>query len=66
MIDELNRYRPLLGDCLSSFAVCFPVAFLEPEFNTNNKYASDVSLLSPEASGRKISKARHVVHVRSP
>ncbi|CAF1381800.1 unnamed protein product, partial [Adineta ricciae] len=49
IIDELNRYRPLLGDCLTAFATCFPVAFFEPEFNENNKNATDVSLLSPEA-----------------
>ncbi len=52
IIEELNRHRPLLGDCLSSFASCFPVAFFEPEFNTNNKHASNVSQLSPEASGK--------------
>ncbi|CAF4630886.1 unnamed protein product, partial [Rotaria sp. Silwood2] len=49
IIDELNRHRPLVGDCLSSFASCFPVAFFEPEFNGNNKNASNVSQLSPEA-----------------
>ncbi|CAF4981495.1 unnamed protein product [Rotaria sp. Silwood1] len=49
IIEELNRHRPLVGDCLSSFASCFPVAFFEPEFNTNNKNASNVSQLSPEA-----------------
>jgi len=52
IIEELNRHRPLLGDCLSSFASCFPVAFFEPEFNTNNKHASNVSQLSPEANGK--------------
>jgi hypothetical protein len=52
IIDELNRHRPLLGDCLSSFASCFPVAFFEPEFNGNNKHASNVSQLSPEANGK--------------
>lgn len=51
IIDELNRHRPLLGDCLSSFASCFPIAFFEPEFNGNNKNASNVSQLSPEANG---------------
>ncbi|CAM4882414.1 unnamed protein product [Rotaria socialis] len=49
IIEELNRHRPLLGDCLSSFAACFPIAFFEPEFNGNNKHGSDVSQLSPEA-----------------
>jgi hypothetical protein len=52
IIDELNRHRPLLGDCLSSFASCFPVAFFEPEVNVNNKHASNVSQLSPEANGK--------------
>ncbi|CAF4061993.1 unnamed protein product, partial [Rotaria sordida] len=49
IIEELNRHLPLIGDCLSSFASCFPVAFFEPEFNANNKNASNVSQLSPEA-----------------
>jgi len=52
IIEELNRHRPLLGDCLSSFASSFPVAFFEPEFNSNNKHASNVSQLSPEANGK--------------
>ncbi len=52
IIEELDRHRPLLGDCLSSFASCFPVAFFEPEFNSNNKHASNVSQLSPEANGK--------------
>lgn len=33
------RHRPALGLCASAFASCFPIAFLEPEFNTNNKYS---------------------------
>ncbi|KAK6042323.1 hypothetical protein COOONC_20172 [Cooperia oncophora] len=33
------RHRPGLGQCLSAFASCFPVAFLEPEYNKNNKYS---------------------------
>jgi hypothetical protein len=52
IIEELNRHRPLVGDCLSSFASCFPVAFFEPELNANNKHASNVSQLSPEANGK--------------
>lgn len=32
-----SRHRPGLGQCLGAFASCFPVAFLEPEFNSNNK-----------------------------
>lgn len=56
IIAELNRHRPLLGDCLSSFASCFPVAFFEPEFNKNNKHASNVSQLSPEANGKYLFK----------
>lgn len=52
IIEELDRHRPLLGDCLTSFASCFPVAFFEPEFSANNKHASNVSQLSPEAHGK--------------
>ncbi|KIH53934.1 hypothetical protein ANCDUO_15923, partial [Ancylostoma duodenale] len=36
---ETDKHRPGLGQCLSAFASCFPVAFLEPEFNKNNKYS---------------------------
>ncbi|KAL4238125.1 Ryanodine receptor 2 [Mactra antiquata] len=36
---ELSRHRPALGECLSSFAGCFPVAFLEPDRNKYNKYS---------------------------
>ena len=57
IIEELNRHRPLVGDCLSSFSSCFPVSFFEPELNGNNKNASNVSQLSPEANG-KIQKER--------
>ncbi|XP_071161899.1 ryanodine receptor-like [Mytilus edulis] len=35
ILSELSRHRPALGECLGSFASCFPVAFLEPN---NNKY----------------------------
>ena len=33
------RHRPVLGECLSSFAGCFPVAFIEPSLNKYNKYS---------------------------
>lgn len=33
----LNRHRPALGECLGSFASCFPVAFLEPNYNKYNR-----------------------------
>ncbi|CAJ0957143.1 unnamed protein product, partial [Mesorhabditis belari] len=36
---ETDKHRPGLGQCLSAFASCFPVAFLEGEFNKNNKYS---------------------------
>ncbi|XP_052768471.1 ryanodine receptor 2-like isoform X9 [Mya arenaria] len=36
---ELSRHRPALGECLSSYAGCFPVAFLEPKMNKYNKYS---------------------------
>lgn len=36
---EVEKHRSGLGQCLSAFASCFPVAFLEGEFNNNNKYS---------------------------
>ncbi|KFD64964.1 hypothetical protein M514_11549 [Trichuris suis] len=36
---ELERHRSFIGQCLSAFACCFPVAFLEPEFNEVNKFS---------------------------
>ncbi|VDN03294.1 unnamed protein product [Thelazia callipaeda] len=36
---EMEKHRPALGHCLAAFAGCFPVAFLEAEFNKNNKYS---------------------------
>ncbi|KAI6242082.1 Ryanodine receptor 1 [Aphelenchoides fujianensis] len=36
---EIEKHRSGLGQCLSAFASCFPVAFLEAEFNNNNKYS---------------------------
>uniref|UniRef100_A0A158P902 Ryanodine receptor 44F n=1 Tax=Angiostrongylus cantonensis TaxID=6313 RepID=A0A158P902_ANGCA len=36
---ETEKHRPGLGQCLSAFASCFPVAFLESEYNKNNKYS---------------------------
>ena len=30
---ELDRHRPLVGECVAAFASTFPVAFLEPEMN---------------------------------
>jgi hypothetical protein len=30
-------HRPALGECIASFASTFPVAFLEPKLNINNK-----------------------------
>ncbi|CAF5091478.1 unnamed protein product, partial [Rotaria magnacalcarata] len=61
--EELNRHRPLLGDCLSSFASCFPIAFFEPEFNGNNKHASNISQLSPEANDVMTNVARTIPHL---
>ncbi len=37
IISEFNRHRPLIGECLGSFASSFPIAFLESEYNLNNK-----------------------------
>ncbi|CAI5451931.1 unnamed protein product [Caenorhabditis angaria] len=36
---ESEKHRPGLGQCLSAFSSCFPVAFLEPEFNKSNKFS---------------------------
>ncbi|UMM36210.1 hypothetical protein L5515_008471 [Caenorhabditis briggsae] len=36
---ESEKHRPGLGQCLAAFASCFPVAFLEPEFNKSNKFS---------------------------
>lgn len=65
IIGELNRHRPLVGDCLSSFSSCFPVAFFEPELNGNNKHASNVSQLSPEANGKIENRKRTPLISRS-
>ncbi|KAI0981288.1 hypothetical protein GJ496_001976 [Pomphorhynchus laevis] len=48
--EELERHRPLVGECLSSLASCFPVAFLEQEFFATNEVSSDLPLLSPESN----------------
>ncbi|CAF2524152.1 unnamed protein product [Rotaria sp. Silwood2] len=63
IIEELNRHRPLLGDCLSSFASCFSVAFFESEFNANNKNASNVSQLSSEANDVMTNVSRTIPHL---
>ena len=34
---EMETHRTGLGQCLGAFASCFPIAFLEPELNANNK-----------------------------
>ncbi|RWS13212.1 ryanodine receptor-like protein, partial [Dinothrombium tinctorium] len=34
---ELDFHRPSIGNCLGAFAATFPVAFLEPHLNKNNK-----------------------------
>ncbi|VDM37968.1 unnamed protein product [Toxocara canis] len=36
---ETDKHRPGLGQCLSAFAACFPVAFLEAQYNKYNKYS---------------------------
>ncbi|XP_064623398.1 ryanodine receptor-like isoform X6 [Lineus longissimus] len=33
----VERHRPILGECVASFASTFPVAFLEPDLNKYNK-----------------------------
>ncbi|KAL7671399.1 hypothetical protein ACOME3_006297 [Neoechinorhynchus agilis] len=47
--DEMDRHRPLLGECLGRFASCFPIAFFEPEFFELNENSAKLALLSPEA-----------------
>ena len=39
IVNDLSRHRPLIGECLGSFATSFPIAFLEPEYNLNNKHS---------------------------
>lgn len=34
---ELDYHRPSIGNCLGAFSATFPVAFLEPSLNKNNK-----------------------------
>ncbi|XP_065312718.1 ryanodine receptor-like isoform X2 [Gordionus sp. m RMFG-2023] len=36
---EMNNHRPNIGICLATFSNCFPVAFLEPTLNKNNRYS---------------------------
>ncbi|VDP16147.1 unnamed protein product [Soboliphyme baturini] len=36
---EIEKHRSAIGQCLRAFASCFPVAFLEPDFNTNNRFS---------------------------
>ncbi|KAL5105243.1 Ryanodine receptor 2 [Taenia crassiceps] len=36
LMEELNRHRPVLGECLAALTTCFPVAFLEPELSAHN------------------------------
>jgi hypothetical protein len=50
IVEELNRHRPVLGECLGAFASCFPIAFLEPEFNSNNKYSIMYGLVGSNLS----------------
>ena len=68
--EELNRHRPLLGECLGSFASCFPIAFLEPEFNGKNKYSimfgldpTDLSEHSLEAQNVMMKLGKNLPHL---
>jgi ryanodine receptor 2 len=70
IIDELNRHRPLLGECLGSLASCFPIAFLEPELNSNNIYSimygltgSNLSEHSLEAQDVMSKLAKNLPHL---
>jgi hypothetical protein len=51
VINELNRHRPLIGDCLRFFAASFPIGFLEPSFNSNNKYSIMYGATADNLSG---------------
>jgi len=50
-----NKYggghRPLIGDCLRFFAASFPIGFLEPSFNSNNKYSIMYGATADNLSG---------------
>ncbi|KRY59582.1 Ryanodine receptor 44F [Trichinella britovi] len=35
--EEMEKHRSSIGQCLSAFACCFPVAFLEGDFNPNSR-----------------------------
>ncbi|KRX28175.1 Ryanodine receptor 44F [Trichinella nelsoni] len=35
--EEMEKHRSSIGQCLSAFACCFPVAFLEGDFNLNSR-----------------------------
>lgn len=54
-----HRHRPLLGECVAAFASTFPVAFLEPRFNKQNKNSvaygiqGDLGEHSLEARGKQ-------------
>lgn len=69
MFLELVRHSPVIGECIASFAACFRVAFLEPEYTSQNRNSlfyqphggresflcsESSSSLAPEASGKYI------------
>uniref|UniRef100_A0A9J2Q184 Uncharacterized protein n=1 Tax=Ascaris lumbricoides TaxID=6252 RepID=A0A9J2Q184_ASCLU len=58
---ETDKHRPGLGQCLSAFAACFPVAFLEAHFNKYNKYSVLAKTMdqSVQVQGKYISSFTH-------
>ncbi|CAH8503543.1 unnamed protein product [Dicrocoelium dendriticum] len=57
-VDELNRHRAQIGECLAALAGAFPVAFLEPELNQNNP----VSITYDHQGGDYSLEARDVLN----
>ena len=60
---ELARNRSAIGECIASFAGCFPVAFLEPNLKKFNKHSivfgieeDMIATHSLEAKGKQIIK----------
>uniref|UniRef100_A0A0R3WJP3 B30.2/SPRY domain-containing protein n=1 Tax=Hydatigena taeniaeformis TaxID=6205 RepID=A0A0R3WJP3_HYDTA len=68
LMEELNRHRPMLGECLAALTTCFPVAFLEPELSAHNPrsiaYNTEEADYSFEARDllQKISKTLPSLH----
>ncbi|KAF7261042.1 hypothetical protein EG68_01789 [Paragonimus skrjabini miyazakii] len=57
-VEELNRHRAQVGECLAALAAAFPVAFLEPDLNRNNP----LSITYDNRGGDYSLEARDVLH----